>query len=87
MLAAGRPAGKAAGKEEGSQAEDMPSGGDAAQTPGLPRCGAGTCVATVAGSVTVELSDGSPGIGFNYGVGDTNRDFGFTCFKVDTYDD
>jgi len=59
MLAAGRPAGKAAGKEEGSQAEDMPSGGDAAQTPGLPRRRAGTCVATVAGSVTVELSDGS----------------------------
>lgn len=32
-------------------------------------------------------SSGSPGIGFNYGVGDTNRDFGFRCYKVDTYDD
>jgi hypothetical protein len=32
-------------------------------------------------------SSGSPGIGFNYGVGDTNRDFGFRCFKVDTYDE
>jgi hypothetical protein len=31
--------------------------------------------------------EGSPGIGFNYGVGDTNGDFGFTYFEVDTYDD
>jgi hypothetical protein len=31
--------------------------------------------------------EGSPGIGFNYGVGDTNGDFGFTYFEVHTYDD
>jgi hypothetical protein len=30
---------------------------------------------------------GSPGIGFNFGVGDTNVDHGFTSFEVDTYDD
>ena len=30
---------------------------------------------------------GSPGIGFNFGVGDTNVDHGFTFFKVNTYDD
>jgi len=30
---------------------------------------------------------GSPGMGFNYGVGETNVDFGFSYFEVDTYDD
>ena len=30
---------------------------------------------------------GSPGIGFNFGVGDTNVDHGFTSFEVDTHDD
>ena len=30
---------------------------------------------------------GSPGIGFNFGVGDTNVDHGFTDFEVDTYND
>jgi hypothetical protein len=30
---------------------------------------------------------GSPGIGFNFGVGDTNVDHGFTYFEVDTFDD
>jgi len=30
---------------------------------------------------------GGPGIGFNFGVGDTNVDHGFTFFEVDTYDD
>jgi hypothetical protein len=30
---------------------------------------------------------GSPGIGFNFGVGDTNVDHGFSSFEVDTYDD
>jgi hypothetical protein len=30
---------------------------------------------------------GSPGIGFNFFVGDTNVDHGFTSFEVDTYDD
>ena len=32
-------------------------------------------------------ADGSPGIGFNFGVGNTNVDHGFTFFEVDTYDD
>jgi hypothetical protein len=31
-------------------------------------------------------SDGGPGIGFNFGVGDTNVDHGFTEWEVDTYD-
>ena len=30
---------------------------------------------------------GAPGIGFNFGVGDTNVDHGFTYFEVDTYND
>jgi hypothetical protein len=30
---------------------------------------------------------GSPGIGFNFGVGNTNVDHGFTFFEVNTYDD
>jgi hypothetical protein len=30
--------------------------------------------------------DGNPGIGFNFGVGDTNVDHGFTYFEVDSYD-
>jgi len=30
---------------------------------------------------------GSPGVGFNFGVGDTNVDHGFKYFEVDTYDD
>jgi hypothetical protein len=30
---------------------------------------------------------GSPGIGFNFGVGETNVDHGFTFFEVDTFDD
>ena len=30
---------------------------------------------------------GSPGIGFNYGVGYTNADFGLTSYEVETYDD
>jgi hypothetical protein len=29
---------------------------------------------------------GSPGVGFNFGVGDTNVDHGFTSFEVDTYE-
>jgi hypothetical protein len=32
-------------------------------------------------------SEGSPGIGFNFGVGNTNVDHGFTYFEADTYDD
>lgn len=31
-------------------------------------------------------TSGSPGIGFNFGVGDTNADSGFTHFEVDTYE-
>jgi hypothetical protein len=39
-------------------------------------------------SATDDVFDsGSPGIGFNFGVGDTNVDHGFTYFEVDTYDD
>ena len=30
---------------------------------------------------------GAPGVGFNFGVGNTNVDHGFTHFEVDTYDD
>jgi len=30
---------------------------------------------------------GAPGIGFNFFVGDTNVDHGFSSFEVDTYDD
>lgn len=39
-------------------------------------------------SATDDVYDsGSPGIGFNFFVGDTNVDHGFTFFEVDTYDD
>jgi hypothetical protein len=34
-----------------------------------------------------EFDSGSPGIGFNFGVGNTNVDHGFTSFEVDSYDD
>ena len=30
---------------------------------------------------------GNPGMGFNYGVGNSNGDFGFTSYEVDSYDD
>jgi hypothetical protein len=33
------------------------------------------------------FAEGNPGIGFNFGVGDTNADFGFASFEVDSYDD
>jgi hypothetical protein len=33
------------------------------------------------------FASGAPGIGFNFGVGNTNVDHGFTSFEVDTYDD
>jgi hypothetical protein len=39
--------------------------------------------------ITVEdsvLRAGAPGIGFNFGVGDTNVDHGLASFEVDTYD-
>ncbi len=32
-------------------------------------------------------AEGSPGIGFNFFVGETNVDHGFSYFEVDTYDD
>jgi hypothetical protein len=39
-------------------------------------------------SVTDDTFDsGAPGIGFNFGVGDTAKDHGFTRFEVETYDD
>jgi len=31
--------------------------------------------------------EGNPGMGFNYGVEKTNGDFGFSSYKVDTYDE
>jgi YVTN family beta-propeller protein len=44
------------------------------------------CVEVI--SVTDDtFSEGSPGIGFNYGVGETNGDFGFTSYEVESYDD
>jgi hypothetical protein len=33
------------------------------------------------------FQDGAPGIGFNFFVGDTNVDHGFTSFAVETWDD
>jgi hypothetical protein len=39
-------------------------------------------------SATDDVYDaGSPGIGFNFGCGDTYVDHGFSSFEVDTYDD
>jgi len=32
-------------------------------------------------------ADGSPGVGFNFGCGDTYVDHGFTSFEVETWDD
>jgi len=33
------------------------------------------------------LTSGAPGIGFNFGVGYTNADFGVTSFEAESYDD
>jgi hypothetical protein len=33
------------------------------------------------------FANGSPGVGFNFGVGDTYANHGFSSFEVDTYDD
>jgi hypothetical protein len=33
------------------------------------------------------FSEGNPGMGFNYGVGETNGNFGFTSYEVESYDD
>jgi hypothetical protein len=41
----------------------------------------------VISAVDDTFQSGSPGIGFNFGVGDTNIDHGFTSFEVDTFDD
>jgi hypothetical protein len=30
---------------------------------------------------------GNPGMGFNYGVGKTNADFGFSSYEVDSTND
>lgn len=39
-------------------------------------------------SATDDVFDsGAPGIGFNFGVGDTNVDHGLSSFEVDTYDE
>jgi hypothetical protein len=39
-------------------------------------------------SVTDDVfSSGGPGVGFNFFVGDTNVDHGFSSFEADTYDD
>ena len=39
-------------------------------------------------SVTDDFfASGAPGIGFNFGVGYTNSDFGITSYEVETYDD
>jgi hypothetical protein len=32
-------------------------------------------------------AEGNPGMGFNYGVGQSNGDFGFTSYEVDSYDE
>ena len=32
-------------------------------------------------------AEGSPGMGFNYGVGDSNGDFGFTSYDVVSFDE
>jgi hypothetical protein len=31
--------------------------------------------------------EGNPGMDFNYGVGHSNGDFGFTSYEVETYDE
>ena len=33
------------------------------------------------------FTEGSPGIGFNYGVGESNGDFGFTSYEVESHDE
>lgn len=40
----------------------------------------------VTAAVDDTYTTGAPGIGFNFGVGDTNVDHGFTSYEVDTYD-
>ena len=41
----------------------------------------------VISAVDATYATGAPGVGFNFGVGDTNVDHGLTHFEVDTYDD
>jgi hypothetical protein len=41
----------------------------------------------VISAVDDKYPDGAPGIGFNFFVGDTNVDHGFTSFEVETWDD
>jgi hypothetical protein len=33
------------------------------------------------------FKEGNPGMGFNYGVGESNGDFGFTSYEVESHDD
>jgi len=33
------------------------------------------------------FAEGSPGVGFNFFVGNTNIDHGFSSFEADTYDE
>jgi Family of unknown function (DUF6298)/Putative collagen-binding domain of a collagenase len=33
------------------------------------------------------FKEGNPGMGFNYGVGETNGDFGFASYEAETYDE
>jgi hypothetical protein len=33
------------------------------------------------------FQEGNPGMGFNYGVGESNADFGFTSYEVESRDD
>ena len=41
----------------------------------------------VISAVDDTFDEGNPGIGFNFGVGNTNVDHGFTYFEVDSYND
>jgi hypothetical protein len=41
----------------------------------------------VLSAVDDAVKTGAPGVGFNFFVGDTNVDHGFSSFEVDTYDD
>ena len=33
------------------------------------------------------FKEGNPGMGFNYGVGQSNGDFGFTSYEVESFDE
>jgi hypothetical protein len=44
-------------------------------------------LAVLAIDIAAPGKEGNPGIGFNYGVGESNVDFGFTYFEVDSSND